>query len=413
MRKLSLVFLLFSILTTARAQQHDLSYFLQQAFSNNPDIKNSDVLIQRIQFDSLRNRTIRKPQLNAHSRVWYAPLINGVGYDTLITNFGDYEATVQLEQHLFNSGYLQTTSLDLRYQQMNVKNDAQLARKELSKEITSIYISAYSDYDDWQFQEKVSQLYEEELTILHALAEKGLYRETDYLALRVNAQSQHASQQASLLQYKSDLSNLNSLCGIVDTSFIAVDSPGIHLNVYQPFSLSPFAFKFKIDSLQNLNKKSLVDLNYRPKLNLTADAGLISSTLNDIQHRFGTSVGLEFSIPIYDGRQRSLQYQQIDLDQQVISNEQTFVQRQYEQNVMALQQQLGETKNWISDLRKSSADIQSLIDVQKNELNSGQISVSDLVLTMNNLLQSRKQLRQAELKQLQLINELNYRSNEL
>ena len=86
------------------------------------------------------------------------------------------------------------------------------------------------------------------------------------------------TQQQLQVQYKNDFATLNYLAGIFDTTDSSTCNRRI-LHVVRTFytDSSAFFLKFKIDSLRLINNKALIDLGYRPHINLFADGGYQSS----------------------------------------------------------------------------------------------------------------------------------------
>ena len=141
------------------------------------------------------------------------------------------------------------------------------------------------------------------------------------------------------LQYQNDLYTLNIICGVDDTSFAELSKPSVELSAKTESANLLLLKQYKIDSLKFSNQKKLVDLNYQPKLGAFADAGFWTSNNPGFYKNFGAGVGLNFSMPLYDGGQRKFQYQKITLASQISRNYQSFYQRQYKQQIQQLEQQ--------------------------------------------------------------------------
>ncbi|MEJ7675579.1 MAG: hypothetical protein WKF59_23450 [Chitinophagaceae bacterium] len=103
---------------------------------------------------------------------------------------------------------------------------------------------------------------------------------------------------------------------------------------------SAFFLKYKIDSLRLINSKGLIDLSYKPRINLYADGGFQSTLAYQPYKNFGNSFGISFIIPLYDGGQKRLQYSKIDILERTRLRNKEFFQNQYDQQIAQLQQQL-------------------------------------------------------------------------
>ena len=62
---------------------------------------------------------------------------------------------------------------------------------------------------------------------------------------------------------------------------------------------------------------------------------------------FGTSVGLNLQYPIYDGKQKKMQYRKLDVSERTRSNYKSFYTSQYYQQIYQLEQQLQQTESLI------------------------------------------------------------------
>ncbi|MDP4273586.1 MAG: TolC family protein, partial [Bacteroidota bacterium] len=161
-------------------------------------------------------------------------------------------------------------------------------------------------------------------------------------------------------------------------------------------------------SLKIENSKQAVNLRYLPKLSWFADAGLNSSTLSSAYQHFGYSAGLNFSIPIFDGNQKKLDYQKLAISENTRANYESFFKAQYSQQIMQLSNEFNSTRQMAIQLKKQLHTAEELISLSRLQLSSGNISITDLITAVKNYIGIRKNLDQSEIKTLQLINELNY-----
>src|SRR5437588_11859143 len=179
------------------------------------------------------------------------------------------------------------------------------------------------------------------------------------------------------VQYKNDFATLNYLAGIFDTTVVSLAVPNISVvkNFYPDSSV--FFLKFRIDSLRLVNNKALIDLGYRPHINLFADAGFQSSLAapSPSYKNFGTSFGVNFTIPIYDGHQRKLQYSKIDIRERMRQRNKEFFQNQYHQQIAQLTQQLYAIENLLDPIDKQIKYIETLIDANGKLLETGDIKM--------------------------------------
>jgi outer membrane protein TolC len=204
------------------------------------------------------------------------------------------------------------------------------------------------------------------------------------------------------------LFSLNLLCGISDTSLVGLTKPDIQLQNKTDISHSPQMLQYNLDSLRNANNKLLVDIAYKPKLDAFADVGFMSSNPKNIPHNFGTSIGLNFSVPIYDGRLRKLEYSRIAVAEQTRLYYRDFYRSQYQLRVQQSQEQLKSTDELVVAISDQLTAQQDLIHLYKVEMEKGLVRFSDFIIAVNNYATTRNTLKQAEINRQQVINNLNY-----
>ena len=221
--------------------------------------------------DSLLLLATFKPQVNQLTQAIHYPSGTGWGYDEAITNGGTYSSLVSVTQPLFTkkriSGQLQTIELLNQALKLNTK----ITILDLKKSITAQYLTAYTDFTQNQFNQSVPELLTRAQNTVKALVGKGVYLVTDYMNLQILIRAQSIAVSLSLIQLKNDLALLNLLCGISEKQQIKLVKPELTVqNNFGPEN-SPVFAQFRIDSLKNRNSRQIIDLNYRPKVNIFAD----------------------------------------------------------------------------------------------------------------------------------------------
>jgi outer membrane protein TolC len=146
----------------------------------------------------------------------------------------------------------------------SIKINERITIIDLKKSITSQYLAAFNDYVQYQFSQSVLTLLNEELGTVKTLVEKGVYLLTDLMNLQVLISSQKITITQSFIQLTNDVALLNFICGITDKTEVRLIKP-------------------------ELSCKNGLDLQSSPL------------------------IGINFAVPIYDGKQRKLQYDKLDL----------------------------------------------------------------------------------------------------
>jgi outer membrane protein TolC len=224
----------------------------------------------------------------------------------------------------------------------------------------------------------------------------------------VNLAQQELTVLQSQNQFKNDFAALNYLSGIADTStYPLVAVPVQEINPPQ-FEQSLLFKKYSIDSLRTINSLNQVALNYKPKLNVFADAGYQSSLPKQAYKNIGWSVGLNLSIPIYDGGLKKLNINQINLNQRTQSRYRDFYQIQYHQQKNQLQKMIIQYDEMIDKAKKQLNFSQTLTKANALQLRTGDVRMTDFLLSIKDYLSLRTTIVQNRINQLQIINQLHY-----
>jgi hypothetical protein len=408
--RLAIVVLLTFIIISCDAQKNNLDYFINQAVVNSPLIKDYQNQILSGFYDSLQLRAAYKPQVMASSVNSYAPVIKGYGYDPVITNGGALNAVVGVNKELVFNKSITAQIKSIQLANLSAANSAKLSEQDLKKTIITQYITAYGDLLQFNFNKQVDSLLTNEDAILKKLTQKNVYKQVDYLAFLVTLQQQNLLTRQLSIQYQNDYATLNYLSGIMDTSLYDLEKPAIDI---QELSLleNPFLIKqFEIDSLKLINSKTLIDINYRPKINLYADAGYNSAIDFTSYKNFGTSFGISAIIPIYDGKQRKIQYNKIAIQEKTRENYKSFLIKQYSQQTILLKRELQSLRELERDIAQQEKYSESLIITNNKLLQTGEVRISDYILSLNGYLNVKNLIAQNNINQLQIINQINYRN---
>lgn len=406
--KAFLFFIVFVLPVYLSAQQKNLDYFLEQGIQNSPLIKetNNNILINRI--DSLRILASYKPQVSGISNNYYAPIIHGYGYDEIITNIRNFS-----EQISASKTFVGKRNLQIQFNGIQLLNDSlsvagKITQQDLRRTITAAYIAAYGSWRQYLFNKDVYDLLSSEDTILKKLTQASVYRQTDYLTFLVTLQQQHLTITLGKQQYQNDYATLNYLCGLVDTSFTPLDSPRIAVTQLPDYNSSIFYRKFVTDSLLLKNTSRQIGLAYKPKLSFTADGGYVSSLTYTPYKNFGVGAAVNLTIPIYDGNQRRLQYQRLNILEQTRINNRDFYTAQYQQQIAQLTQQLQTTHQIINETNEQLKYVHTLMNANKKLLITGDVRIADYIIAISNYLNAQNTITQNIIKQFQILTQINY-----
>jgi outer membrane protein TolC len=128
----------------------------------------------------------------------------------------------------------------------------------------------------------------------------------------------------------------------------------------------------------------------------------------EIYKNVGFSVGLNVSVPIYDGQQRKLNYEKLKISENSRTNYAGFFKQQFSQQLQQLYRELKTTEEIIPQVIQQLNLEESVIKQQKSLINIGNFSITDYVTTLKNYITIKRSINQYQLKILQIITEINY-----
>ncbi|RYY39166.1 MAG: TolC family protein [Chitinophagaceae bacterium] len=390
-----------------QAQTRSLSYFIEEAKTNSPNLRDIRNQYLSARIDSLLFRASLRPQLNFLSTNSYAPIIGGVGYDEAITNGANISAVVQANKNFFSQRNINAQVQTLALQRRALLDTLLLSQQELVRTIFDQYITAYADQITYDFSHEVYLLMQREEQALKKLTEKGVYKQVDYLSFYVTMQQQELIALQAQIQYGADYLTLNYLSGILDTTVSRVERPVLS-DTLPDYYHSVFFTRFLTDSLRLANERQLLRYQYSPKIGAYTDAGYQSSLQYAPWRNFGFSFGLSLVIPIYDGNQRKLREQQIDIRERARSYGRDFYARQYAQQTAQLTKQLQAIDLLTGRLQKQIEFSRTLIEANGKLLQVGDITMKDYVTAITGYLAAQNLLNQNTVARLKVLSSLNF-----
>jgi len=407
--KRSFILLLCAIISSASwSQKNNLAYFVSQATANSPLLKDYNNQLLSFSLDSQIIRASLRPQVNGISNNSYAPIIKGWGYDEVITNGQQISALIQISKSFLSNKTIASQIAGLQVQSRAIANTIKMSEQDVIKTITDQYIATYGEQLQLDFNYEINTLLKREDSLLKKLTQDNVFKQSEYLAFVVTLQQQLLTTSQLDVQYRFDYAALNYLAGITDTTTQRLENPELNYKSFGDFTSSVFYHQFVLDSLKLVNDRMLVDLTYRPKITAYGDGGYNSSLTYKPYKNFGASVGVNLTIPIYDGRQKKLQYSKIDLQERTRTYKRDFFIQQHNQQILQLLQQLNATDGLIDQINKQIKYTETLITVNEKLLATGDIRLIDFVYTLNNYFTAKNLATQNYISRLKIISQLNY-----
>lgn len=408
MHKLFILVFCFASLCDHALPQNNLEFYLGQAKQNNPEYLDFQNKISSLKIDSLRLRSGFGVQLNAVSDNYYAPVVNGWGYDEIITNGANINARIVLSKEVTGKSNRKNQFDALEVQRKSILNQKKILEQDIIKNITEQYITTYGFGQEYSYNKQVTGLLSREKLILQKLTEENIYKQSDFLIFLVTLQQQEIQLARVKNRYQNNLSSLNFLCGIEDTAFVTLDIPRLSVATIPEIRNSVFYQSFINDSLKYVIENKQIDFSYRPKFSVFGDAGYNSSMMIRPYKNFGASAGINLKILLYDGKQKQLQHDKNSISRISGQLYRTYFFKQYNQQINQLFQQLNQNNELSVMLKKQSDLAKNLVESNQRLLESGEAKISDYIIYINNYLTIENTRNQNEIEKYNLINQINY-----
>ncbi|MCX6152390.1 MAG: TolC family protein [Ignavibacteriales bacterium] len=414
------VVLFFLLLLKTIFAQHNLEFFLQEAYKNNPQLKefSQSFINTRLERELINAENVL-PKISLTANYLFAPFFNNngkiistnpganaIGYDVGITNGGLYSAQINLEKNLFN-GYL-TDALEqqILIKDGAVKNNIILLKHELEKQVTDIYLQTYLSFKLLNLENEILSSIKKEESIAAILLTSGLLKESEILLLKIEVDNQTNAINNSTVQFRTNLNQLLILCDIKDTSITQIDS--VELKLVNASKESFFNKKFENDSLALLNQQTIFESKYQPQVSLFFNTGLNAIEIEGIQRKFGLSAGINFSMPIFDGNQKSITRQQNDLSLKSISFYKEYFSNQLNNQRKNSLDKIQSQKNNLNNLQNQIKNYEKVILISESELKQGNISMVDYLTILKNFIELKKNFITVQFEYQSEINSYNY-----
>ena len=391
--------------------QATLGTFLDSALKNNPQLIESrnNILLTENNKDLFKSGL--KTQVGFSTDLAWDPVVNGYGYDDVITNGQVVSTLVNFDKEILFSGQLANQMKDYDIRRDQAGNQLRLSEAALKRDITSQFLTTWGDMLQWQYNSDILKSLQGEDSLLAVLTRSNIYRQTDYYTFKANLKSQELAVSNALLQYRHSLMQLRYFAGMEDTVFILLSPPELEVSARPSRSSSVFFRQFSLDSLSLQNRLRLIDIGYQPKLSLHADAGYLSSLILNPYKNFGAGIGLKLSVPIYDGKQKELKYKNVRLLQENNLSRESWFEKQYTLKLERFIQMLSDLETQAGEISNQKAFYESLIGMEKKLFSTGQLDVTQYFLILRNYIDVRNESAKNQVRQLMLINEINYLAN--
>jgi outer membrane protein TolC len=407
-RRIFLVFFLSFLTLLAFNQTRNLEFYLDQGIHNSPLLNDYRNQIRSASSDSLLIRAAKNPLVEVKSQLLYAPSYRNFGYDEIVTDQGNYTAVMGVSQPLFNKREINNKYEAVDIQKRTLNNSSQISINELKKVITEQYLTSFASYTDFLFNKNFLELLEKENVIVKQFVNNGIAKQTDYLSLLVETQSEEMLVTQIKSQYRKDLMLLSQLCGLNDSTWYELTDPRIEMKGAPDITKSPAYIQYKIDSIRIENEKTAIDIRYKPKINWFADVGFLTSNPWNFYNHFGYSAGVSLNIPVYDGKQRGIEKQKLGFNENSRQAYQDTYYKQYFQQIQQLNLELSSLNEMSSLVENQLRTSEQLLSTLKEQLETGIIQMTEYINAIKNFKTTSRSINLIKMQKLQVINEMNF-----
>ena len=406
-------------MATPPASPRRLGDFLLLARQSSPLLRATANQVGQNRIDSLVRARQNGVQVGGIGAAVFYPsitkMVNGdkvqvLGYDNAISNGGNFAAFAQATKPLFNRFQLQNDYQIINSQGLVLRNSGRLSALDLRRSITDQYLTAFAAESQLRFSRTLLAELRKQDDILRQLVNGGIFKQTQYLSFYLSVRTQEVVVEQNRLAYRRELGTLRALTAVSDTTLISLETPTPPTHRPLAGLLAPAQRQYTLDSLRLLLDRRAVDAYYRPRVNAVFDGGLQSASFlpADLAHSVGIGAGLQLGVPIYDGHQRQLQYQRIELSERSRSGYRQFITVQRQQQYQQLEGLIRASDALLARIREQLRVADALVGAARQQLAIGDVAILDYLNQVTSYRTLQFSLTQAETDQLRSRFALDY-----
>ena len=390
--------------------------FLAVAYGSSPLLNDLRNQVAQNHLDSLRRKAQNGVQVAGIGAAVATPVItNGsgeqvLGYDQAVSNGGNYAGFGQATKPLLNRFQLQTDYRILGSQGLVLRNQGRLSQLDLRRSVTDQFLTAYVAQLQLEFSRTLLAQLRRQDGQLRQLVNAGIFKQTQYLSFYLSVRTQEVSVEQNRLAYRRELGTLRYLSGVADTALVALVPPPAPARRPLAGLASITQRRYTLDSLRYLLDRQAVDASYRPKLSAVLDAGIQAAQpgLLALGHSTGFGAGFLVALPIFDGHQRQLQYQRIELGEQSRQGYRQFLTVQRQQQYDQLRGLIQASEALAGRIREQLRVADALVTAYQQQLATGEVLILDYLNLVTSYRALQFSLTQAETDRLRSEYALDY-----
>jgi len=350
------------------------------------------------------------PQLTVKAGASYAPDQRNFGYDPAVTDGGQLNGQIGLEQSLYDGGArrLKTEQLALDFEKL--RTEQHLMERDLVAEVKQRFIELLQAKLRFALQqESVSQL-QSYFDLVRSMNRGGGVPYTDVLKTQVDLANAEVALEKAHNSKLSAIYALELATGLtVDTSLTVrgtLDSLSFG-NADSLLSVPPTdpAHAIELYSANLDVHRSELDVQIarrerRPLIDLTADAGYLSSRdnltvpANERYGGLGFSAGVNAALPLFNGGATRMRIQQAELEANALRIQRQLLERSLTSQMQSLRLQIQSETQTLNNLRQT-------IDTAEQNYLLMRSTYAGGGTTATEVLSAQEMLRDAKLSELE------------
>ncbi len=406
------------------AQPIDLNFYIGKAKENSPFIHKNINEKKVVQLDLEQLKSIySKPEVTVEAGVLFAPIVshddnknqfrfvskdatNYTGYDLALTDGGQYQAVVSLKQNLFTGSKFKTYQEKADIQNQISDNNIELTNHELENAVTHQYILCLKSEKQAQNSLELIKQVEDELNTMQKLVQNAIFKKTDLMLLEITRQNYQQEYETFVSEYRSNIYDLNLLCGINDENEVSIRDTIFLMNP-EINTDSRFLKMYYLDSLSIAADRKIFELKYKPDVNFFANGGLNAVYLPAF-NRLGFATGLNFSMYIFDGNQRDIERKRSEINLETLNFEK---EKTKQQNIIQKNFTLSRIQSINDRILLANQQLEQydkLLSVYRIQLEQGEISVMDYKYLIKEISTKKQEKLLLEMEKQIVVNAYNY-----
>jgi len=376
------------------------------ACANSLELKKASNAIDVAGLDRSLAAKARWPQLRFVGGAGYAPYSLDFGYDPAVSNGGELGARLVAEQTVYNGGIFSGQIKQADIGKSLTRISWQQTRRDLEFEVRQAFIELLMTEQKHDFAEKNVTRLTDFTDLATALNKSGAVGYTDVLNSRMELARAQIDAETIGQDVSSARLNLGRLLGYPNADSLVVDGSleNLLIDAADTVQSAPRMDTtnnvdleaMRLDYAQNRLALDMTRAQWKPKVGIAADAGVMTSRDNllanpaDRYNSIGYSVGINIEMPVFDWGNRSKEVAKSRIELKSAEDNIGLIRREiiFEYN---------DNLNHLTNARKRLSSIQKVLETAENNylLNKAQYAngaavVSDVIIAAQALSDTRQ-----------------------